>query len=146
MSDVPIPRDVVDTLDVVGEPRAMRQGGITRAMREWMQYIATTLDDLGDDVAAIPLSPINSVQYGTVTIAGSSATGTATITSVDTSKAVLGFLGFTTTLDTSGGSAVHQNRMFPMITLTNATTVTATRNSSDPSDTVTVSFVVVEYV
>ena len=134
MSDVPIPRDVVDTRDVVGVPRSMRQGGITVAMRNWMQYVAEKLDVLA------AMSPINSVQYGTVTIASGATSGTATITSVDTSKSVLGFLGFTTAVDSS-----VQNRVFPRITLTNATTVTATRDSSDPVKAVTVSFVVTEF-
>ena len=135
MSDVPVPRDVVDTRDVVGVPRSMRQGGITVAMRNWMQYIAEKLDVLA------AMSPINSVQYGTVTIASGATSGTATITSVDTSKSVLGFLGFTTAVDSSG----VQNRVFPRITLTNATTVTATRDTSDPGKSVTVSFVVTEF-
>jgi len=86
-------------------------------------------------------SVINSIQYGTITIATNATSGTATITSVDTSKAALHFLGFST----SQNEASNQRRTFAYITLTNATTVTATRDNQGSTGTVTVSFCVVEY-
>lgn len=88
-----------------------------------------------------PSSVVKSVQYGTVTLADSTNSATATISSVDTSKAVVHFLGFTTT----SNFADNQRRIFSDVTLTNSTTVTATRNNSTASNAVTVRFVVVEY-
>lgn len=81
-------------------------------------------------------SPIQSVQYGTMTIAANVASGTATITSVNTAKAVVIYLGLRT-------SATSDNT-WAKITLTNATTVTADRQGSPANDEV-VGFVVVEF-
>jgi len=80
---------------------------------------------------------INSIQHITVTIASGSSTGTATISSVDTSKTFLIFGGVTTTDggSTSGGIGY--------VTLTNATTVTATRTGT-AAITVTITVTVVE--
>lgn len=61
-----------------------------------------------------------SVQHGTVTIANSATTGTATVTSVDTTKSWLIRRGYT---NPSGGTSDLEN----VIALTNATTVTGTR-------------------
>jgi hypothetical protein len=91
-------------------------------------------------------SPIKSIQRGTITIAASATTGTATISSVNTGKSVLHLLGWTQTYEQSATSGTHRYpRMFPRIALTDATTVTATRNSSDSAETVTVSYEVIEY-
>lgn len=66
---------------------------------------------------------IKSIQRGTISLAsGGSTTGTATITSVDTTKTELRMLGFTL-----NGEAMVNN---PRIALTNATTITATRAST----------------
>jgi len=83
-------------------------------------------------------SVIKSIQYGTVTLpADTSLTATATISSVDTSKAALIFLGHS-----SGITGGHEQAR---IILTNATTVTATRVAGN-SNQVIVSFCVVEFV
>jgi hypothetical protein len=83
-------------------------------------------------------SLIKSIQNVSVTIAGSSATGTATITSVNTANTALFY----------GGQQVSgQNNFdgqYASIDLTNATTLTATRNISQ-STTVTVWVTVVEF-
>lgn len=76
-----------------------------------------------------------SVQYGSVVLNGTTS-NTATITSVDTSKSELGFLGFE--------SDTNDIKTSPRITLTNATTVTATRNAGAGSIT-SVHFVVTEF-
>lgn len=86
-----------------------------------------------------PVSPIKSIQRGTVGT-GASNTGTATITSVTTSKAVVRFLGFN-----SGYNSTFTGRMFPYLTLDNATTVRATCITGT-ADGSTISFEVVEYV
>lgn len=83
---------------------------------------------------------INSIQYGTATISSGNTSGTATITSVDTSKAVLIMLGYT-----SDSASESPREYLIRITLTNATTVTATKNTAGTGITSVVSFVVVEF-
>lgn len=81
-------------------------------------------------------SLVDSVEYGTVSI--SSSTGTATISSVDTSRSAVFLLGNTTT-----ASATTPNGRNAAVTLTNATTVTA--NIGVSSITGTAGFVVVQF-
>lgn len=88
-------------------------------------------------------TPIKSIQYGNATIAQNGGSATATITSVDTTAAIVRWLGghnnaaFTNYCDNANG-----------VELTNATTVTVKRDSessTNPGVTV-VKFVVVEYL
>lgn len=90
----------------------------------------------GDGTWAAPSVSINSVQAGTITIGSGSTSNTATITSVDTTKSFVVFNGAST-------SSTALNRVTARVALTNATTVTATRESS--VDEVTVAFTVVEF-
>lgn len=83
-------------------------------------------------------SLVSSVEYGTITVAAASTTNTATIGSVDTSRSIVIWLGYTTTNGTAASSS-----SFTAVDLTDATTVTATRNASTGS--VTASFVVVQF-
>ncbi len=78
---------------------------------------------------------VTSVQFGTVAVAGTS--GTATITSVDTTKAAVFFLGMSTTLST------NLNRVMGNVVLTNATTVTG--NLGSTGTTTTLGFCVVVF-
>lgn len=80
------------------------------------------------------------VQRGTITITSGNLTNTATITSVDTTKAVIEYGGFST--DTSGANATSNT--YPRLDLTNATTVTATRGGSAAGNPVIV-YQVVEF-
>lgn len=84
-------------------------------------------------------SVISRIQSGTITIAAASSSNTATITSVDTTKSIIIYEG---RQPTSTGSA-NTNRSAARIALTNATTVTATRQNTN--DAVTVAFTVVEF-
>jgi len=84
-------------------------------------------------------SPIKSIQRGTITISSGAVSNTATISSVTTSKTQLNFLGSSTTADLSLYLA------FTRVTLTNSTTVTATRGGAGGHDTTTVSYEVIEY-
>ena len=68
------------------------------------------------------------------------ATNTATITAVDTAKAVVLFGGFSGSGDATNSEDLTHMR----VTLTNTTTVTATRVAGDISGTV--DFQVLEYV
>jgi len=83
---------------------------------------------------------IKSVQYVAVTIAANQTTGTATITSVDTAKTAMTLNGWTT----SGGS-IDLKTQIPRVTLTDATTITATRNTSHATTTVTAYVCVMEF-
>ena len=86
---------------------------------------------------------VRSVQYGTITAAGSS--NTATITSVNTAKSVVNFLGMTNGVtDTPGGTSIAIGAFYGRLTLTNATTVTCARGNGTDA-TCIMSFVVVEY-
>ena len=82
-------------------------------------------------------SVIKSVQRGTINVKNESTT--ATISAVTTSKSVVTLLGFT-----AGDSAVY-SRMFPRVTLTDSTTVTAVTRTVDASTDIYVNWQVVEY-
>lgn len=90
--------------------------------------------------AAGGVSYINSVQQVSITIATGATSGTATITSVDTSRTILIPQGQTCTVTTDTAANFNLAR----IELTNATTITAYRNTSSAADTVTVNCAVVE--
>jgi hypothetical protein len=66
---------------------------------------------------------IKSIQRGTITMVGAATSGTATISSVTTSKTELRFLG-SRSADNGGTSG----NGFCTVVLTNATTITATRD------------------
>lgn len=85
-----------------------------------------------------PASYVQSIQRGTITIASGSTSNTATITSVDTTKAIILYQGLTATSTSSVQSVASR------IELTNGTTVTATRGASN-TDSVTVAYTVIEF-
>ena len=105
---------------------------------------------VADSAAATGLkwgSVIKSIQQGTIAVttlaSGLEATATATITSVDTAKAYVVWQGHTVAdIDSAGTGVTLASR----VTLTNATTVTATGQSSVAGgQTLTVGYVVVEF-
>ncbi len=81
------------------------------------------------------LTSIKSIQYGTITLPNTATAGTATatITSVDTTKAMLFWLGQT---------EPAENTVVADLILTNATTVTSATGWCQAQ---TVSFVIVEW-
>lgn len=81
---------------------------------------------------------IKSIQRGTITIANLAVSGTAIISSVDTTKAQLKLLG-----SAGAGSASTSADVAVRVVLTNATTVTATRGGNNLS--VTVAFELTEW-
>lgn len=82
----------------------------------------------------------SSVQYGTITVGALSATGTATISSVNASNAIAIYLGATSSLtDTSAADFLCA------VDLTNGTTVTATRGNASATNAMTVGFCVIEF-
>lgn len=87
-------------------------------------------------------SIISSIQQVSITIGTTATSNTATITSVDTTRAVLIYGGMRGT-ETSAGPAYNQT--LTRATLTNATTVTATRNTTSATFTTTINVTVVEF-
>ncbi len=83
---------------------------------------------------------VQSVQTATITIAANATSGTATITSVDTTRSVERILGWTYPANVANAAKV-----MPAIDLTNATTVTAQRDTADASNAMTVYVVVTQY-
>ena len=70
---------------------------------------------------------IKSIQRGTITIPASASSATATIASVDTTKTELRMLGFS-----SNHNDTHPyNVLFPRISLTSSTQITAVRSAAN---------------
>lgn len=84
---------------------------------------------------------VKSIQRGTITISAGNLTNTATINAVDLTNARLRYLGNSTTDNGAGGSG--SGPVLGRVSLTNATTVTATRTATD--NALTVSYEVIEY-
>jgi len=82
---------------------------------------------------------IKSIQRGVITIANASATQTATITAVDTTRSALKFLG-----RSYAGDTKYAYDTSCYLVLTNSTTVTATRQGTTTA--LYVSYEVTEYV
>lgn len=95
---------------------------------------------LGASSPAAAVSVIRSIQQGTITIAAASLSNTATITAVTTANTILIYDGVTSTTASQIGSGRHTAR----ISLTDATTVTATRENV--TDAVTVKFTAIEFL
>lgn len=85
-------------------------------------------------------SPVIGVQRGTIAITGATS-NTATIAAVNLNNAVIRYLGQTYT-----AAATEQNKAFARVELTNATTVTASVNTSPGAETTSVDFEVTEYL
>ena len=85
-------------------------------------------------------SLIKSIQRGTIVIAAASASNTATIAAVATENTVVRWLGIS--YDTDG--AVDERSAWAYLSLTNATTVTATRGAT--TGAATVSYEVTEFL
>mgnify|MGYP001570750435 CR=1 FL=1 len=79
--------------------------------------------------STIQVSTIKGIQRGTIVL--SAATGTATITSVDTTKTELRHLG-----QAGGAGGEAAGRVLTNIVLTNSTTITATMGIYSATDTV----------
>jgi hypothetical protein len=87
-------------------------------------------------------SPIKSIQRGTITIPANATSATATITSVNTSKTMINFLGYN---HDTAYTSYSPNIVVPRITLTNSTTVTATKGTSHFASVTIVSYEVIEF-
>jgi len=92
-------------------------------------------------VSLEPAAYVSSVQQGTITLAAGVGTNTATISAVDTSKSVALLRGVST--DVGLVSSANYQCVHARITLTNSTTVTATR--SNTTGELVVSFAVIQF-
>jgi hypothetical protein len=89
---------------------------------------------------------IKSIQRGIITIGTSSSSSSVTITAVDTSKSVLHYLGQSTSSYSSGyGSFGSAGSADAYLSLTNSTTITASRVISGTDITQYISYQIVEY-
>jgi len=120
----------LDELDAAISTRA--------AASDYTPTRAGYLDNLQYQPAAI-----KSIQRGVITFGSSSATSlTATLSpAVNPAKTELRFLGFLTNADSADNPSVYT----PMLTLTDGSTVTASRNSGSSSEDVSVSWEITEY-
>jgi hypothetical protein len=100
--------------------------------------LRSPLEMFGLPAAAGATAYVTSVQHAAITIANGQTVGTATISSIDTTKTFLIYLGSNN--DSNNGGNVTRAR----VTLTNATTVTATRNTLSAGQSVIVNVVIVE--
>lgn len=85
---------------------------------------------------------IKSIQRGSARIATSATSQATTISSVSTTKAFANYLGETI----NGSSLTDSSYTYPRMDLTNATTMTITRNTSTASYTVDAGYEVVEFL
>jgi hypothetical protein len=85
---------------------------------------------------------IHSIQRGTITIATSSASQVDSITAIDTAKTAIFYGGVTST----STSIFDENSVFPTISLSSTTTITATRGNADAASSLTVAYQVVRFV
>lgn len=84
---------------------------------------------------------IKSVQRGTISLTGNNLTATATVSAVDVTKSQLAMLG----LSTNSGSANVNSESFTRLSLTNSTTITATRGTAVYGIQTTVSWELTEF-
>lgn len=119
-------------------------GMIRLALTNGTTVTATRFSDGGGTTAIVSFEVteffhgvIKRIQRGTVTVNAASATGTATITAVNTAKAELSYLGLE-----SADSTPQEGQAY--IDLTNTTTITATRNTAG-AGALTVGYEVVEW-
>jgi hypothetical protein len=83
---------------------------------------------------------VKRIQQGTIAIAGATTTNTATISAVSLANTILLWAGTSTTDNTT---ITVDDGTFAHLTLTNATTVTATRG--DAAFTTTIGYIVLEF-
>lgn len=83
------------------------------------------------------------IQYSSVSIGGSSDTGNTTITSVDTSKSVVRWLGASGS--DQGAFVLSDAEWMAYLELTSATNVRATRDTSGQGPSVDIYFCIIEY-
>ena len=108
---------------------------LAKTVPVWANFLAIEAFLNGLNVSAV-----KSNQFGTITLAPPNLTATATLSpSVDATKSLLMYLG-----KTDDQATINPSKDEARITLTNGTTVTATRVTGT-TDTVVVGFQVMEF-
>lgn len=123
------------------------QGKVARSSVDHQLYTrivagAGTTDPSSDATNWRPegMRAIRSIQRGTITVSGTGTSATATISSVNTGKTELRFLGVTSVLE---GTYLNEGMVY--VALTNSTTITAARQYGGNSNTAVVSWELTEY-
>lgn len=124
--------DNLTNLDAAVTSRAAASTALSTAT--WTGTLAANLGTISSGATAFT-GIVASIQYGSISVTGTNTSATATITSVNTNKAALIYLG----------SLAANSNGYATITLTNATTITAYRSSPADNGTTTVRFCVVEF-
>lgn len=121
------------------------QGAISLVLTNATTITATTQTDIGSthvvsyEITEYWPGVLRSVQRNTITLGAAVTSNTATITSVNTAKSELSYLG-------EQSDEAQNADSFAKVVLTNATTVTATRNGGGgAAGTAIVSFEVAEF-
>lgn len=123
----------IDNLDAAISTRAAASTALTNAT--WTDAKAGFIDG----AISGRLGSIKAIYTGNITIANGASSGTATITAVNTAKAIYFGRGFNPT----GFSGALDISQVPIVTLTNSTTVTATRGGT--TQAMSVAYTVVEF-
>src|SRR5882724_7037650 len=110
----------------------VRSSSTERQVKNWFNFVSS-----GTGGGA----SINSIQQGVITIGSGALSATATISSVNTSRSFLSSVGFGTD-STSGFTADNM----AYLTLTNATTLTATRGVNSESSILVIGYYIVEFL
>lgn len=120
----------------------------TKDIKDKVNTLGTSSDNRASNtVMGWLASPIKSVQRGVITLNQLTATNSATISAVNTSKSFVNFLGQGNNYTYSGLDQWQYGSHFGRLALTNSTTVTATRDMSSGScmGTLTISYEVIEF-
>ena len=120
----------------------------TKDIKDKVNILGTSSDNRASNtVMGWLASPIKSVQRGVITLNQLTATNSATISAVNTSKSFVNFLGQGNDYIYSGLDPWLYGSHFGRLALTNSTTVTATRDmySERCVGTLTISYEVIEF-
>lgn len=131
--------------------RGLDTASATGSLHSKIMDVKNTLSILGDSADARAdntvmgwlASPIKSIQRGTIAITADSQT--ATISSVDTGKAKINYLGCTTAYTVANGITIDFTDIMPRLSLYDSTRVKADRAGHSSGTTLTVSYEVIEY-
>ncbi len=111
----------------------VRSSATERQVKNWLNFTSTSSG--GGAIS------IQSIQFGSIAIAGANLTATAAISAVVIANCLIIFTG----CKTSDATASDLVEGFAKLTLTGTTTVTATRGGDGDSSTTTIGFCIVEF-
>ena len=118
------------------------------ADQETVEAVKTLVEGIETNLkGSLTAKVVKSVQRGTISIDKDSTVGTVTLAqAVDLSKASLNFLGYYATgYASSASSANRVGDLPPMLTLNDATTITAKKRNAYNETSVVVSYEVIDF-